>query len=608
MRTVVRYIFLCGLPIAVIAILAITAWMDTDKRDAPTSIARTYSGSIAFATPANAKALPPKTVRQIAIDGAGITPAFLDRITTPTGDWPVHDLGAVADGRAYLFEKADSPDWWSVCIVRWATSKRVLNEAVHTVSVDDKVYRLSVLQGSMRCADNGEPVKPDMARLKAAVEAGRVVPYGAAAFSGFSVKPSFGGRSGGDYDPARIYGRSSSDNLIGVISGQGGEYDSSRGFLAERDALMITAALSGNNSLFNTTARRVRNQMLYGLSLPNLVIWSKNHHMLRDPQQPFPGDTPYVNEGIDLENYGGSMQWTVPDKHPYASDIEARPGQSFEHSRDIAHLFNHGYAYWLATGDPRAAILQQAIGAYGLAGTWQGGYGDGRYRSQFNYQRMMLNPFSALWKARDVAANITTENGKMFWPKARVDKMVDDIYSDWRTKIAAMDASRDPKKKMMAAFKAYDESESYSKFMGQAYGPEAAYLFASIGKGGLLTRLAQNMVLRVNHVGGARGVDGVPDRSTLIKMDGSATTKQAIVAKLLANTALPTDSFDGAELHYVIRAYWLLRMAQDAVARGWIAPIDGLDSAISKFETARSKTRRWKWSDITSWKHASLPF
>ncbi len=517
------------------------------------------------------------------------------------------DLGAVEGGHAYRFNLDSRPEWWSVCIVRYAAASSDVREKIYNVSVNSVDVKMSVLGGSMRCIDNGEPIAPDMNRLKAAVTAKRVVPYGAAAFSGFSVNRSLGASAKPAYNPSRIYGKSNSDNGIGVVSGQGGEYDSSRGFLAERDTVMIAAAMSGNSSVFSSVSAQVRNQVLYGLSLPNLAIWSSNHDMLRDPQQPFSGDTPYVNEGNYIENLGGTLNWTAPSGYAFLSELGASVGTTYSHSRDVAHLFNHGYAYWLATGDPRAAILQQAIAAYGLAGTWQGGYGDGRYRSQFMYQRMMLNPFSALWKARDVAANITTENGKMFWPKARVDKMVNDIYSDWSAQIAAMDASSDNVSKMMTAFSAYDESGSYSKFMGQAYGPEAAYLFASIGKGGLLTRLAQNMVLRAGDVGGTRGVDG-SGSSTILHMDGSVTTKAGVIAALNARTTRSNTTFDDAELHYVIRAYWLLRMAQDAVARGWISPIAGLDAAITKMETARAATSNWKWTDITSWKHSGMSF
>ena len=85
----------------------------------------------------------------------------MDTITTPTGTWPVSDLGPVSGGRAYLFGLASRPTWWSVCIVRYAVpSDTSVGERSYALSVSGVETTLSVLNGSMKCIDNGEPIAP----------------------------------------------------------------------------------------------------------------------------------------------------------------------------------------------------------------------------------------------------------------------------------------------------------------------------------------------------------------------------------------------------------------------------------------------------------------
>ncbi len=489
---------------------------------------------------------------------------------------------------------------------------------MYPLSISGTEVTLSVLNGSMKCVDNGEPVAPSMERLRSAVSAKRVVPFSRAAFTGWPSVPTakvdqLPTPYTEDYKPGRIYGRANAYNSIGVVSGQGGEYASSRSFISGDDAALVAAAVDGDATLFAKASTRNRAQMLWGLSLPNLAIWSPNNNMLRDPQVPFSGEKGYANEGTlsTVDHFNEEGEWCAPAGYAYLSEIGATAGTCYPHNRDEAHLFNHGYAYWLATGDPRAAILQQAIAAYALAGVWQGAYSGGDYRSQFEYQRMTLNVFSALWKARDVALNAS---GPMLWSKDRVLKMADDVAADYATKIDAMDAADTSvlvwnsvaELRMMSAFKAYDTTVAFSKFMSQIYGPETAYLWASAGKGRLLTRLAENMIIRLGSVGGSRGLDN--GASTLLTMDGSATSLSSVLSSFATRTQFPTANFNGSETVVALRAYWLLRMAKDAVTRGWIAPIAGLDDAIAKTEAARAATTNWIWSDISDWKHSGTNF
>ncbi|WBX85056.1 hypothetical protein [Sphingosinicella microcystinivorans] len=555
----------------------------------------------------------------IAIDGKAAAPKPLGTIRTPTGEWPVARLDGVGRDRAYLFRYAAKPEWGSICITRAPDGGGMIDERAYAVASPWYTGTIRVLPGSMKCADNGEPVAPSMERLRQAVADKRVLPYSAAAFSGWPKTPSSTPRRlpGGiaqDYKPDRIYGRSSSWNSIGVVSGQGGEYSSSRGFLSGDDAQMIAAAVDGDSAMFTASAVRNRAQMLWSLSLPNLAIWSANHDTLRDPQLPLSGDLKYVNEGIaKTENYKNEGKWTAPADYPYLAELAAKAGTTYPHGRDEAHLINHGYAYWLATGDPRAAILQQATAAYALAAPYRGPVG-GNYRAQFNYQRMTLNLFSAVWKARDVAQNAS---GPLLWEPARGKKMAADVIADWKTLIAQLDGTEPAtrievtsvsaeRRAMMSAFKAYDATVSFSDFMAQGYGPEVAYLWASAGEPALLRRLAEHFVIRAR-VGGTRGFDE-PVESTLISMNGSATTLDGILAQFAARTDLPATNFNGSAPHTIQRAYWLLRMAKDAAARGWMSAVPGVDEAIAKIEAARAATTAWKYPDILAWKHAGVNF
>jgi len=346
-----------------------------------------------------------------------------------------------------------------------------------------------------------------------------------------------------------------------------------------------------------------------------LAIWSENHNLLRDPQIPLAGDRAYINEGTSskADQLGNEGQWCAPADYPWLSQLGATADTCYSHGRDEAHLFNHGYAYWLATGDPRAAILQQAIAAYALASNYVGAYSDGRYRSRFSYQRTTMNMWSAMFKLRDVAENASSSNGTILWSKARALKMVDEIIADWKTKIADMDAGTSIDQKSSSIFRGIDlnTDSAYSNFMIQAYGPEAAYLFAARGEPAMLKRVAENMVLRFGKIGGTRGYYGTGSGSGFpVTVDGAMpyTDEASFVSWVKTAGTQPMDSFNGSPAHYVVRAYWALRLAQDAVRRGWMEPISGLDEAITKMDAARAATTSWVSTDAIRWKHSGVPF
>lgn len=557
----------------------------------------------------------------VSVSGERLAATAIDTITTPSGSWPVADLGAISGGRAYQFGLSGRPDWWSVCIVRYPVpGDTSVGERIYQVSISGVNIPVSVLGGSMKCLDNGEPVAPSMERIRGAVAARRVLPYTAAAFSSWpktpvlEVKPDKYNLLG--YQPGRIYGRSGINNSIAfAITGAGGEYSSSRGFVSGDDAVMIGAALTGNAAAFDAAAKVTRVQTLYGLSIPKLAIWSENGDRLRDPQHAFPGDRPYLNEGASAatDEYGNEGEWCAPVDYPYLAVLDATAGTCYSHTRDEAHLFNHGYAYWLATGDPRAALLQQSIAAYALASVYQSGYSDGRYRTRFTYQRTTMNVWSAMWKLQDVADNVSTTNGKIFWPKARAQKMVDDVVADWKAQLAKLDASSSPQDKSVSIFRGIDANgdDAYNSFMIQGYGPEAAYLFASRGQPAMLKRIAENFVLRFGKIGGTRGYYGKGSGSgfkLLVAGVMPYSDEASMIAWTNAGNIYPSTTFDGSPAHYVLRGYWSLKLAQDAVKRGWLAPVAGLDDAVAKTEAARAKTTKWANTATIGWKHGAVNF
>ncbi|MEK6553928.1 MAG: hypothetical protein AABZ31_01710, partial [Bdellovibrionota bacterium] len=514
-------------------------------------------------------------------------------------------------------------DWWSVCLVRYPVASDSVDEKFYQVSLNGTVIPVSVLQGSMKCIDHSEPVAPSIARLQGAVTAKRVLPYKLEAFTGwnekrvvFTTERESYNKLG--YNPSRIYGRSSSNNSISyAISGQAGEYGSSRGFLSSDDAHMIAAALSNSTAAFAASAETNRVQVLYGLSIPRLAIWSENHHMLRDPQQALAGDKPYVNEGskTGADSYGSEGTWTPSASYPYLKELGAVAGTTYQHGRDEAHLFNHGFAYWLATGDPRAALLQQSIAAYALASTYLGGYSDGQYRARFGYQRSTINIWTAMWKLRDVATYTSSQNGQLFWANTRSLKMVSDVLADWKKQIDEMDANTsDVYARSSSIFKGIDlnNDNAYSNFMIQNYGPEVAYLFASAGYPHFMKRIGQNFIIRYGKIGGRRGITCAAGSGYPV-LDGGImryTDEDSYVKWINTDrcSSISATDLNSTGIHTALRGYWSLKLAKDAVTRGWIEPLPGLDAAISNAESNRAATTGFVDSSVLSWKHAGVNF
>src|SRR3546814_9720714 len=157
----------------------------------------------------------------------------------------------ISDWSADVCSSDLRPEWWSLCLTRDPVAgDDTVGETMVKVTVNSTPVTFSMLNGSVRCIDNGEPVAPSMERLRKAVSDKRVVPYGSNAFTGWPYQPDWEVKLPGaysEYHADRINGRDASHSVIGTISAQGGEYSSSRGFLSGEDALMSAAALKGRS-------------------------------------------------------------------------------------------------------------------------------------------------------------------------------------------------------------------------------------------------------------------------------------------------------------------------------------------------------------------------
>ncbi|MGB7404440.1 MAG: hypothetical protein WA906_02005 [Pacificimonas sp.] len=589
-----------------------------------------------------ASRVPPAPNFVISIDGEPRTASPLETVTTPTGDWPIYFLGdvnptnrpdgdaVIEPGKAYLFTYTDRPDWWSVCLSSYGQDrphergypKNIFQEATYNVAVGSEQSTVRVAPGSFKCFDIGDPVEPSMARLREAIGAGRVVPYHSEAFSIVGMdEPRFKSRElSREYDPARLYdAKAVYDKLFGNVSASAGEAPSSRGFLSETDAAMIMAVVEDRRRLWQQSSEEAGVQARYALGLPYLLIQSRNHHALRDPQKPLPGDRAYRIAGREkgVDQYGGP-RWKVPANYPDFDGRRPTVGKEINHGRDLAHMFNHGYSWWLATGDPRAALLFQAQAAYALAAhypTKVNGYTG--IRSGNVQERATLNHFSAMWRLKDVVDNLETTGVGLFWADDRANEMISESIEGhfaWLDDTGRLNTGA---AQSVEIGRVVDRG-SYSNFMMQAYGPEVAYLWASAGRPELLERLAEHFVIRLGKAGGFAGLD--PGKSDSAVPWRLGKDKKAPVPYRDADGLAafwtgpanienkPTDRFDRAPVHYAVRAYWLLKMAEDAVAKGWMDPVPELSPTIVKVEGDMRRTRSWRSQRNLMLKHAAVPF
>lgn len=518
---------------------------------------------------------------------------WLGEIKTPTGGFQAFDLGPIPDGTAYRIDD-------DALLVRWPDGDGTIDEIKHTY----KGTLFTVLPGSIKSLGK-RLVEADPERLLKAVKDGRCLPYSIRAFDGWPGKPTYKAEPEYAYAPHLIHGRSGMNSGIAyALTGAGGEYGSSRGFIAADDVQMIAGVVDGNATQFAAAAEDCFSDMLYGLSLPNLAIWSQNHDCLRDPVIPFEGDEPYFNEGTSKgDNYGNEGSITFEEDRP---EIGAKAGVKYSHTRDESHLFNHGSAWWMASGDPRAALLLQATAAYMLASNYR--RVPGVYEPRFGYQRATINQFNALWWMQDVSRHAS---GPLLWDRARTDKMVSDMWTRWEAKIAAMDAATDVYSRSSTAIRGVDlnSDNAYNTYQAHGYGLEAAYLWARTGRPALLRRLAEHLIIRFGMIGGTRGYYGHGSGSGFAVLDAGKMPYDGTAAGLVKwsqeATQWPSDTFDGAPAHMILRAWWGLKMAADVLPD---ANVEGVtaEMALAVMGAARAKTTKPKDVGVIGWKHAGV--
>lgn len=560
----------------------------------------------------------------VLIDGSPAPEeTLIDTVTTDTGVWPLYYLGAIGDLRFYRWALNSDPDWFSIMVARLPdpsllSSAARFTETLVNISVNGAAQDVRVLQGSLKFYDSGIPIAASMARVNAAVAAQLLYPVDSTAFTKFpttkgSLTSERSAMSALGYKPDRIYGRDAIyGNAIGNVSSGTGEDHSSRGFMSETDNRLVASAAIADSAAFAENVDRAYVECLYGLAMPHFVPWSATHHTIMDPQVPFSGEQIFATEGAAPS--GGiaintSARWEAPADYPYLTELGATAGTAYSQTRDTAHLYNHGWALWFATGDPRIALLQQALAAVGLGGVG-GPRVVGQYINRFNYQRISLNMFTAAWKLGKL--NVTSTNDVVFWNQTRRTHAYDSHYSDWQTKLAAMDVSATQADIVRREFKCMDSNNIFSDFMNQQYGCHVAYLMAKDGKPDLLERLAENMIIRVSSIGGSRGVDndtqytnnGANGSNLFSAGNVTSTTLAGIIAEVFdPRTNLTNTTFDGSQSALLANSYLLLKNAQDAVARGWCPAITGLDAAVSTFDSQLTATTNIIYQNLMEWRH-----
>ena len=596
------------------------------------------AGSVAFAS--QTLAITPGT--PISLNGAVVTAIKLDKLTTASGAWSFDYLGKVAGIAAYRWQR-DGSTATRVMLCRGAAITEAGDTtqlSLQAVQVKIGSYSVSagVAPGACRIVEDKPLVDYRADWIVQAVKDGRLPAYTRARSWIAQATPPLETVSA--YDPSVIGGQggqtgpvNASKNFVGVTSGQGGEYDASRGFLHDIDARVVDLAINKQPIGSWATLQRYSWE---SLAQPQAAAWSTLNNVTVDPQFPQPGDHPYATAGLNTAQHIDSLV-----------NIEGW-------QRDVFHLENTCYAHWLATADPVAGMCVQRQLAFALAE-----YGENlRIKTPASYAadtgqiRGILNMLSALWKSRDVAARVTSNNGMVLWNTQRIDKMKTDIFtyldptiapapsSDPWSKARRIWASMAPSAAGVGFFQSADGSTpmvtTSSNFMLVQYGKEPLYLWARSGDPLARKWLeigARHIAARVEYVGGAKAIDQCSPLKGLTNganVDTTAdpggsnypvspaaprgttgftgtmpgwTTVQgwAIWMNTLCQPG-PSDRYDGAAIHTAEQAEGLLLLAK-------AAGVSGLDSAITRMaaDKAHTSPSAIRYTSLNMAKHWAAP-
>ena len=540
----------------------------------------------------------------------------IDVITTASGRWTLDDLGALADIRAYRWTHDGSSNT-RVMLCRAplkvgpAAGAALVLETV-SVSIGSGFTRTAaVAPGACRIVENGPLVEPNAAWLVQAVHDGRLPAYSRSrSWLPVSPQPIAPATA---YDPSVLgiadgaTGIATADsNFVGVTSSLGGEYESSRGFLHNIDARVVDLALNGYPF---GDARTFERYTWESLAQPQGAAWSPVNHVTADPQFPLPGDKAY---SVNLVNQ-------VPPTGAY----DMVPIQNW--GRDLAHLEDTCYVHWIMSGDPVAAICLNRQLAFGLASQ---GYA---YRSASTYsglggqERGVYNMITALWKSRDVALHMTSQNGKVLWDAARIEKMRADVFAEYDLRSNGQPTLANPSPwpgdtaaraaaGVVAHFSLYADQyplfpalngrylASTSDFELVQYGKEPLYLWANAGDPTMrrwMTDSARELVARALLIGGSRGLDQCKDQtgSFMPLAETQLSGNQPVTATPpwtdtagwanWVNTAIcpgvTSTTYAGANLHTATELESALLMFR-------AAGVPGLDAALANITAVKAAT------------------
>lgn len=549
-------------------------------------------------------------------EGVKTSPKFANELaafTMRSGTWRVRP----SEG-GFLWTLDENPGWSSAMACNDTEQPKVVNVGN---------WSLLVPQHACKFAQDESPVQMDGNLIRSAVNAGRWVGYDAEIAkkwpTDFGMPDRFTGSlksyAESRYDPAGMNGTSTNDNIVGVISAAGGEHPTSRGSVDEADAQLITKAMNGESISQYTTG--MYNIAFAHAGYPYQTPFTGT--MLRDPQKP--------SSGLQFEHKINDSELTdeVYSVNP-EKDWKSKP----------SHLFNVGWALWLATEDPRIGMLVQSSAQFSMATYHEyfrlplmpdekGNMTD--YRCNVDQDRSIYNCLNAMWKARDVAQK-TRSNDVMLWSLERTTEMYKETAEQIQgimdkvsnatleePSLVALNAVSSPfDRSHCGVFRRTDASEfvavAKSNFEDAHYGSVPMYLRAKNGEAlgiNIISKVANHMVARVLYVGGAAGVDGRRDvRGSSLPLGPCVKNGQYLEAAPLPYANLKewaawvdeqdivtgngdqpsTENLNLAGAPNTVQIAFILDAAKQLESERKIAAVTDLDAAIDALDLARKNT------------------
>ncbi|MFN3286994.1 MAG: hypothetical protein ACK40H_00940 [Sphingomonadaceae bacterium] len=573
-------------------------------------------------------------VAPVALDGVARTATEVGTVRTASGLWRLASLGSVGDIAAYRWTR-DGADGTRVMLCRppltlegGAVQRAPLDMTRVAVRIGAMDATAAVAPGSCRVLEDRPLVQPNPQWIVAAVRDGRSPAYRRSR-SWLKVSPP-PIENRGPYRPDRIGTKKEGEsepphagrNFVGVTSGQGGEYEASRGFVHNVDARVIELALAGQAIGHWPTVERYTWELL---GQPHGAVWSARNYVTADPQKPLPGDRAY-------EYHTGASR---------ADDDVLTIVRIEGWGRDPSHLENSCWAHWLATEDPVAGLCVQRQLAYALAYhyAFKRRETPGRYGGFTAQSRGIWNTMSALWKARDVARRSLISGAAGLWPASRVEQMAREViayYDERMTGSGRPLAALDPETRLRlstgvlgAGLGTRRDTDAagkertlytHSSFFLVQYGVVPIFLWARDGDP-VVRRWAgiagRHLAARVTLVGGAMGIDQCragggshfPMAPARTVADGRAVVPAVPYWNSFEDWAnwvvtqcfeARRDSFDGAAIHTTTQAEAGLLLFR-------AAGIPGLDAAIERVAADKRRTSQLKSRALNMAKHWVSP-